>query len=91
MSAENAGKVVKRFVAGAVCPRCGEMDTIRVYRNEIREYRECVRCDYVDGQNLDGTPEPAQELATRVNQQKEDTPDTQVIQFVNNPNPGTKH
>ena len=60
--------VIKRFVAGAVCPRCGEMDTIRVYRNDIREYRECVRCDYMDGQNLDGSPE-AQELETRVNKQ----------------------
>ncbi|MCJ8297629.1 MAG: YheV family putative metal-binding protein [Pseudomonadales bacterium] len=60
--------IIKRFVAGAVCPRCGQMDTIRVYRNEIREYRECVRCDYRDGQNLDGTPESVSELQTRVNQ-----------------------
>lgn len=83
--------VIKRFVAGAVCPRCGEMDTIRVYRNEIREYRECVKCDYVDGQNLDGSPEDESELVTRVNQQKEDTPDTQVIQFMENPHPSKKH
>ncbi|WP_372742180.1 YheV family putative zinc ribbon protein [Neptunomonas sp.] len=83
--------VIKRFVAGAVCPRCGEMDTIRVYRNEIREYRECIKCDYVDGQNLDGSPEDEAELVTRVNQQKEDTPDTQVIQIMANPNPGKKH
>jgi uncharacterized metal-binding protein (TIGR02443 family) len=74
-------KIIKRFVAGAVCPRCGELDCIRVYRNEIREYRECVNCDYVDGQNLDGTPEP-EELETRVNRQKEDTPETQPIRFV---------
>ncbi len=80
--------VIKRFVAGAVCPRCGEMDTIRVYRNEIREYRECVKCDYIDGQNLDGSPEEVAEIVTRVNQQKEDTPDTQPLMFV--PNPGLK-
>ncbi|SFF79633.1 YheV family putative zinc ribbon protein [Neptunomonas qingdaonensis] len=83
--------VIKRFVAGAVCPRCGEMDTIRVYRNEIREYRECIKCDYVDGQNLDGSPEDEAELVTRVNQQKEDTPDTQVIQIMANPKPSKKH
>ena len=77
--------VIKRFVAGAVCPRCGEMDTIRVYRNEIREYRECVKCDYIDGQNLDGSPEEVAEIVTRVNQQKEDTPDTQPLVFVPNP------
>jgi len=62
--------IVKRFVAGAVCPRCAQMDTIRVYRNEIREYRECIKCDYKDGQNLDGSPESVQELATRVNQEQ---------------------
>lgn len=83
--------VIKRFVAGVVCPRCGEMDTIRVYRNEIREYRECIKCDYVDGQNLDGSPEDETELVTRVNQQKEDTPDTQVIQIMENPKPSKKH
>ncbi len=60
--------VIKRFIAGAVCPRCGQMDTIRTYRNDIREYRECVKCDYVDGQNLDGsTQEEPEELETRVN------------------------
>ncbi|MGB1237095.1 MAG: YheV family putative zinc ribbon protein [Pseudomonadales bacterium] len=58
--------IVKRFIAGAVCPRCSAMDSIRMYRNDIREYRECVRCDYVEGQNLDGTPEPAVEIATRI-------------------------
>lgn len=87
--------VIKRFVAGAVCPRCGEMDTIRVYRNEIREYRECVKCDYVDGQNLDGSPEEA-ELETRVNQPRskqseskaDPNPIAQPLMFV--PNPGLK-
>ena len=62
--------IVKRFVAGAICPRCSQSDTIRIYRNEIREYRECVKCDYKDGQNLDGSPELATELKTRVNQEK---------------------
>ena len=76
--------VVKRFVAGAVCPRCGQLDTIRVYRNEIREYRECVRCDYVDGQNLDGTPE-TEELETRVTKKVETKPAVQTIKFVANP------
>ncbi len=80
--------IVKRFVAGAVCPRCGEMDTIRVYRNDIREYRECVKCDYVDGQNLDGSPDPAEELATRVTKKPESVSASQPLKFV--PNPGLK-
>ncbi len=77
--------IIKRFVAGAVCPRCGEMDTIRVYRNEIREYRECIKCDYVDGQNLDGSPE-AHELETRVNKKSDPAPTSQPLLFVPNPN-----
>jgi uncharacterized metal-binding protein (TIGR02443 family) len=89
--------VIKRFVAGAVCPRCGEMDTIRVYRNEIREYRECVRCDYTDGQNLDGSPETP-ELETRVNKQPSKQPEikpepestAQPLIFVPNPSLKTK-
>lgn len=79
--------VIKRFVAGAVCPRCGEMDTIRVYRNEIREYRECVKCGYQDGQNLDGSPEQPEELETRVTR-KPQKQEGQPLRFV--PNPGLK-
>ena len=90
--------IVKRFVAGAVCPRCAKMDTIRVYRNDIREYRECVKCDYKDGQNLDGSNDSPEELATRVNQEEQQqsgsakiAPVTaQVINFDPNPNTGKK-
>lgn len=57
----------KRFIAGAVCPKCGEMDRLRLWRDEEREYRECISCDYQDAMRLDGAPEPA-ELKTRVNQ-----------------------
>lgn len=82
--------ITKRFIAGAVCPRCNSMDSIRVYRNEIREYRECVKCDYQDAQNLDGTP-VAEELETRVNQPRDKaqpskpTNEVQVVKFVANP------
>ena len=81
---------VKRFVAGAVCPRCAEMDKLRTWRDQVREYRECVQCGYQDAMRLDGTAEP-KELETRVNQPVESsepklaTEDEQVIQFVPNP------
>lgn len=81
--------MIKRFIAGAVCPRCGEMDTIRTYRDEEREHKECVRCDYVDSMRLDGEVE-AEELETRVN--RENAPDieegAQPLLFT--PNPGSK-
>ena len=76
---------VKRFIAGAVCPRCGVMDRLRTHRDEVREYRECIDCGYEDAMRLDGEPEAA-ELQTRVNQEKSGLADNeQVIQFVANP------
>ncbi len=80
-------KVIKRFVAGAVCPRCNEMDRLRTFRDEQHEYRECVDCGYEDRMRLDGAPEEA-ELPTRVNQpgdKPEPTPEEQVLQFRPNP------
>ncbi|HEY5717121.1 MAG TPA: YheV family putative zinc ribbon protein [Motiliproteus sp.] len=76
---------VKRFIAGAVCPRCGVMDRLRTHRDEIREYRECIDCGYQDAMRLDGEPEP-DELATRVNRPAAaPAADEQVLQFVVNP------
>ncbi len=62
-------KPIKRFVAGAVCPRCGELDKLRTWRDEVKEYRECVQCQYLDAMRLDGRNDP-EELETRVNQPK---------------------
>lgn len=51
----------KRFIAGAVCPRCGAMDKIVV--DASGDNRECVSCGYKDER-----PTQAQtELRTRVN------------------------
>ena len=41
-------KPVKRFIAGAVCPSCGAQDTVRMYQQEAKEYRECVDCGFSD-------------------------------------------
>jgi uncharacterized metal-binding protein (TIGR02443 family) len=42
-------KSKKRFIAGAVCPKCSEMDKLVMYKNDDgRETRECVVCDYID-------------------------------------------
>lgn len=56
----------RRFIAGAVCPRCSEMDKIVMYDNELGErVRECVSCGYRDALDERGNPT---ELTTRVNQ-----------------------
>ncbi|MCV2401809.1 YheV family putative metal-binding protein [Marinomonas sp. C2222] len=84
---------VKRFIAGAVCPRCSEMDKIRAWRSdeEEKQYRECISCGYEDAQS---TKIEAQspELPTRVNTPHTSEPaaEEMVINFI--PNPGTtKH
>lgn len=61
-------KIIKRFVAGAVCPRCAEMDKLVMFRNEKdQQVRECVRCGYSDAMNENGQQE---EITTRVNQSR---------------------
>lgn len=56
----------RRFIAGAVCPRCSQMDKIVMYDNELGErVRECVSCGYRDALDERGNPT---ELSTRVNQ-----------------------
>lgn len=39
-------KIKKRFIAGAVCPSCGALDTLRWWVENNIELVECVKCDY---------------------------------------------
>lgn len=67
----------KRFIAGAVCPKCGEMDKIVVYSNNEGSFRECVVCDFHEKQRFDTQHA---ELQTRVNQAEEKVQsETQVL------------
>ena len=71
----------RRFIAGAVCPRCAEMDKIVMYSNENGQFRECVACGFAD---REGDSEPAvAELQTRVNSRKNSDDHTvkQVVFF----------
>lgn len=51
----------RRFIAGAVCPRCGVMDRIIVSADG--ETRSCIECGFSDERPADNQ----QELKTRVN------------------------
>ncbi|MEH6493833.1 YheV family putative zinc ribbon protein [Halopseudomonas sp.] len=77
---------VKRFIAGAVCPACSTMDTIRMFEEEGVPHRECVQCGYADTLDERGNSVPS-ELTTRVNvsKPKADKPTTQTVQFFPNP------
>lgn len=36
----------KRFIAGAICPKCHLMDKLVVYSTHEGDFAECVRCGY---------------------------------------------
>lgn len=71
--------VKKRFIAGAVCPKCSAMDRIQMYRIDDVDYRECVDCGFKDEMRFKPV---VRELDTRVNQAEEDvSAPTQVLKF----------
>ena len=45
-----SNKIKKRFVAGAVCPKCKALDSIMLYFENNVEKIECVHCDYHESQ-----------------------------------------
>lgn len=54
----------RRFIAGAICPRCKEMDTVMMFREEGIEHRLCVSCDFAEQSRFE---QASPELPTRVN------------------------
>lgn len=36
----------KRFISGAICPRCQSQDTLRWWQAQWSDNLECVVCDY---------------------------------------------
>jgi len=69
----------KRFIAGAVCPKCSEMDKVMVYNKEGQDYRECVSCGFSDEMHFQ---QQVRELETRVNKTEEEKQaEVQVLQF----------
>ncbi|MBS3804409.1 MAG: YheV family putative metal-binding protein [Oleiphilaceae bacterium] len=69
----------KRFIAGAVCPRCAEMDKIMMFTDQAGQARECVACGFSDRQSE--AHESAAEIQTRVNK-RTNTDDHTVKQVV---------
>ncbi|BCE03703.1 YheV family putative zinc ribbon protein [Marinicellulosiphila megalodicopiae] len=58
--------VIKRFIAGAVCPKCGAQDCIRAYQDVEKAlyHRDCVDCGFEDA--LSTAVNQPNELSTRV-------------------------
>jgi uncharacterized metal-binding protein (TIGR02443 family) len=58
----------KRFIAGAICPRCGEMDSLVTWEDESQQVcRACVSCDFED-QLSDAPAIAPADLKTRVSE-----------------------
>ena len=78
----------KRFIAGAVCPACSEMDKIQMWNVDDVPHRECVGCGYADTLDERGNSVP-KEIPTRVNisalKPKAANPKVQPVQFFPNP------
>ncbi len=75
--------IQKRFIAGAVCPRCAAMDKIVTYTLDGQQYRECVRCDFRQLMASDGG---VVELPTRVTgKARRRDPDVQPLKFFQRP------
>lgn len=59
---------MRRFIAGAVCPRCRAVDRIVIEATDAapdERRRRCVACDYSDTLVEARVPAPATRLATR--------------------------
>ncbi|WP_444929180.1 YheV family putative zinc ribbon protein [Microbulbifer sp. SSSA002] len=79
-SSAETGKIIKkRFIAGAVCPRCSEMDKIINYHKDGKNYRECVACGFKDEIRLQSAPI---EVSTRVSQDVEKKVHEEPVKFI---------
>lgn len=73
-------KATKRFIAGAICPRCSEMDKLTIFKEGGGGYRHCVSCGFKDQMFLQSDPK---EVETRVNISKEEKlAETQTVRLV---------
>jgi len=70
----------RRFIAGAVCPRCRALDRVVVELvSENIEKRECVDCGHAEEMRLSGsrTPPPG-----RLDRRGSSDDDAQVVRIV---------
>lgn len=87
-------KSQRRFIAGAVCPRCAAMDKIVV--DMETDQRECVACGFNEARPSDTNAGgvSAQELPTRVSRasaRRVETPAEAVRLIDPRPTPATDH
>jgi hypothetical protein len=58
---------MRRFIAGAVCPQCRQIDRIVVEATDGGRRRRCVDCGHTETLVEAQTPEPPTRLTSRAN------------------------
>jgi uncharacterized protein len=69
---------MRRFIAGAICPKCRAIDRIVVELDEGGRRRRCVACGYSDTMAGGASAEPA----TRVTRQRVTEPAALPVRIV---------
>ena len=73
----------KRFIAGAVCPRCGELDRIVAHISKSQQQiRECISCGFHERlTDLNNQPELETRITKKKTNQTHAPTQTQPIKF----------
>lgn len=61
----------RRFIAGAVCPRCEMADRMVVFHRDGRDHRECVACGFSEFWSGATVPTPPATRPQRAIQQEQ--------------------
>ena len=69
---------MRRFIAGAKCPSCEQLDTLFMASNEAGKRRECVRCGFAD--SLENMAPPA--IPTRVEPSMKQEASAEVVRLI---------
>ncbi len=72
----------KRFIAGVVCPKCGERSVCKAWDNTEEELllRECVECGFTD--RISTSVNVPKELGTRVTPSQVSAPNSDTVQVI---------
>lgn len=65
----------RRFIAGAVCPRCEMVDRLVAFHRDGRDHRECVACGFCEAGAGTPVPTPPATRPQRAIQQEQARPE----------------
>ncbi|TNF35702.1 MAG: YheV family putative metal-binding protein [Gammaproteobacteria bacterium] len=69
---------MRRFIAGAKCPQCEQVDTLFMDNTATGKRRECVRCGFHDA--LENLAPPA--IPTRVERERAPAASSEPVRLV---------